>query len=251
LDATVLASKNSGRFRVQSSSFEGLSLLSSELVRRLVAYHGPSLQRASNDELFTVLYAEPLPLQEFFEVVEAHLRCRAELDMLNERLASRAHQLRVVEKRLLVRLKDRNPAPMQNLEVLFEGTHHQLMQLVDATASAHARLSFERARLAAGTHLLLLLLRLRFALTQEDGAILEAHVSPLLDETPDQGWEERTDSAITHLLKTALAKDKDSKEGRGTTSVQQHRPADTAKLKKHITLVADRLHKGLRPRDLV
>ena len=46
-----------------------------------------------------------------------------------------------------------------------------------------------RARLAAGTRLLLLLLRLRFALSPEDAATLEAHLSPLVDETPDMGWE--------------------------------------------------------------
>ena len=43
------------------------------------------------------------PLQEYFELVEDHLRCRAELDTQNEQLAARAHQFRVVEKRLLVR----------------------------------------------------------------------------------------------------------------------------------------------------
>ena len=41
------------------------------------------------------------------------------------------HQLRVVEKRLLVRVKDRNPAPLSNLELLLEGTHAQLMALAE------------------------------------------------------------------------------------------------------------------------
>ena len=43
-------------------------------------------------------------------------RCRHELAHLNDELAKRAQQFRVIEKRLLVRLKDRNPAPLQNLE---------------------------------------------------------------------------------------------------------------------------------------
>ena len=67
-----------------------------------------------------------------------------------------------------------------------------------------------------------------------------------VDETPDQGWEERTDASVTHLLKTALSKD-GNKEARATSNAQLTRPADASKLKKHITLVADRLHKGLRP----
>lgn len=67
-------------------------------------------------------------------------------------------------------------------------------------------------------------------------------------QTPDLGWEERTDAAITHLLKTSLSKDKDaSKDLRSNVQSTLSRPADASKLKKHITLVADRLHKGLRP----
>ena len=62
----MLVSKNSGRFRIQSSSFEGLWLLADEVVRRLVAYHTQPSQRAQGgdaEEPFAVLYAEPLPLQ--------------------------------------------------------------------------------------------------------------------------------------------------------------------------------------------
>lgn len=79
LDATILASKNSGRFRVQSSTFEGLWLLSDELVRRLVAYFSQPSQQEQGEEPFAVLYAEPLPLHEYFELVDAvsFSSCRA------------------------------------------------------------------------------------------------------------------------------------------------------------------------------
>ena len=144
-----------------------------------------------------------------------------------------------------VRLKDRNPAPMQNLELLFEGTYQQLHTLADRCSQAHEQLVFMRTRLASGTRLLLLLLRLRFALSMEDAATLEAHLSPLVNEF---GWEERTDAAVTHLLKTALSKGKDAaKDPRSLGPSSLWRPADASKLKKHIALVADRLHKGLRP----
>ena len=105
-------------------------------VRRLVSFHAQPRQQTSGEDPFVALYAEPLPLQEFFELIDDHLRCRAELDGYSEQLALRAQQFRVVEKRLLVRLKDRNPAPMQNLELLFEGTYQQVLELADATGTA-------------------------------------------------------------------------------------------------------------------
>jgi len=246
LDATTLVSKNSGRFRVQSSSFEGLWLFADELVRRLALHNSQHGQPGIGEESFAVLYAEPLPLQEYFELIDEHLRCRIQLGTLNEQLNNRAQQFRIIEKRLLVRLKDRNPAPMQNLELLFEGTYQQLLQLADAAEVAQQQLQFHGARLAAGTRLLLLLLRLRFALSLEDANMIAAHLSPVVDDTPDQGWEERTDVAITHLLRTALSKE-GGKEARSFNAVQLARPTDASKLKKHITLVADRLHKGFRP----
>ena len=50
-----------------------------------------------------------------------------------------------------------------------------------------------------------------------------------MEETPDQGWEERTDAAVTHLLKTALAKDRDAHDksgARATGGGQLSRPAN-------------------------
>ena len=53
---------------------------------------------------------------------------------------------------------------------------------------------------------------------------------------------------MTHLLKTALSKDKDAASvGSRSSQATLKRPETADKLKKHITLVADRLHKGLRP----
>ncbi len=64
-----------------------------------------------------------------------------------------------------------------------------------------------------------------------------------------QGWEERIDASMTHLLRTSLAKT--AKDTAGVPPPLTM-PADTAKLKKHITYVCDRLSKGsllLRSKD--
>ena len=152
-----------------------------------------------------------------------------------------------MQKRLLVRLKDRNPTPMHNLEMLVDGTYEQLQKLAEATDVAQQRLRFHAARISAGTRLLLLLLRLRFSLSTADAELIAAHLSPAVDGTPEQGWEERTDAAITHLLRTALSKDGHKEHARNSSTTQLVCPNDTSKLKKHITLVADRLHRGVRP----
>lgn len=59
-----------------------------------------------------------------------------------------------------------------------------------------------------------------------------------------QGWEETVDAALSHLLKTCLSKS--SKEQALNLSSQLHLPKDTSRLKKHITLLCERLAKGGR-----
>jgi Bardet-Biedl syndrome 9 protein len=148
-----------------------------------------------------------------------------------------------------VRLKDRNPVPLSNLELLLTGTYDQLMDLARAAEAAQQQLSFHATRLSAGTRLLLLLLELKFGLTPDEISTLHAHLSPVVLPAHDQGWEEVTYASLAHLLRTALAKP--GKEDTVASSSLQtlSRPADAAKLKKSITLVCDRLSKGMRPRE--
>ncbi|KAI7806665.1 putative protein PTHB1 [Triplophysa rosa] len=60
-----------------------------------------------------------------------------------------------------------------------------------------------------------------------------------------RGWEESVDAAVSHLLKTCLScspKDQALSLSTGPLII----PKDTSHLKKHITLLCDRLGKGGR-----
>ena len=61
-----------------------------------------------------------------------------------------------------------------------------------------------------------------------------------------QGWEECVDAAMTHLLRTSLAKVAKDSAPPATQTPPLSMPPDTAKLKKHISIVCDRLNKGAR-----
>ena len=63
------------------------------------------------------------------------------------------------------------------------------MSLAERAETAQQQRRFYATRLSAGTRLLLLLLRLRFSLDEEDFGLLSGHLTPLVDETPDQVWE--------------------------------------------------------------
>lgn len=63
--------------------------------------------------------------------------------------------------------------------------------------------------------------------------------------SPDVGdkWEETTDANLTHLLRTALASD-NRKRKDASTRANMKMPSSTQKLKKHLTIVIERLSKG-------
>ena len=82
--------------------------------------------------------------------------------------------------------------------------------------------------------------------------VLEAYVSPVVNDQMDHGWEEWTDASVTSLLKTRLAKNAardgdDGAERERAPGGGARRPApmtDTSKLKKHISVVCERLARG-------
>uniref|UniRef100_A0A9J7ZDS6 Bardet-Biedl syndrome 9 n=2 Tax=Cyprinus carpio TaxID=7962 RepID=A0A9J7ZDS6_CYPCA len=236
----VLASKTSQRYRIQSESFEDIWLVAKELVQRF-DQHFASLGVKDFRNSFT----GPIPLPEYFETVDHHFELRVNVQKYQDLLSERAVQFRAIQRRLLTRFKDKTPGPLQNLDTLMEGTYRQVIALADAAEDNRERLIQAFTRLQSATHLLILLLSLWQGLGSEQTAILEATLLPLLQDTPQLGWEESVDAAISHLLKTCLSrspKDQAISLSTGPLTI----PKDTSRLKKHITLLCDRLGKGGR-----
>mmetsp|Transcript_25283 Transcript_25283/g.64255 ORF Transcript_25283/g.64255 Transcript_25283/m.64255 type:complete len:826 (-) Transcript_25283:98-2575(-) len=236
-DVTVLLSKNAGRYRIQSGSFEPMWQVAHELQQRLrKALPGVN-----------VSFNEPLPLQEYFELIDVHFAARQELAETQAALEQRAQQFRVVQKRLLVRFKDKNPAPLANLDLLLGGTYEQLMELGSKGEAAKKALALATTSLACGTQLINQLIALRFELDEDNAAELRSHLSPQVHDFSEQGWEERTDAALALALRTSLGKAA-AKDAAGASLALPPlaMPIDVSKLKKHITVVCDRLSKGGR-----
>lgn len=236
---TLLASKTSQRYRIQSEQFEDLWLITNELILRLQEYFE---KQGSKD--FACSFSGSMPLQEYFELIDHHFELRINGEKLEELLSERAVQFRAIQRRLLTRFKDKTPAPLQHLDTLLDGTYKQVIALADAVEENQASLFQSFTRLKSATHLVILLVGLWQKLSADQVAILEAAFLPLHEDTQELGWEETVDAAVSHLLKTCLSKS--SKEQALNLSSHLNMPKDTSRLKKHITLLCDRLAKGGR-----
>lgn len=236
---TLLASRTSQRYRIQSEQFEDLWLITNELILRLQEHFE---KQGTKD--FSCSFSGCVPLQEYFELIDHHFELRINGKKLEELLSERAVQFRAIQRRLLTRFRDKTPAPLQHLDTLLDGTYKQVIALADAIEENQDRLLQSFSCLKSATHLLILLIRLWQRLSADQTAILEAAFLPLQEDTQELGWEETVDAAITYLLKTCLSKS--SKEQALNLSSQLNIPKDTSRLKKHITLLCDRLAKGGR-----
>ncbi|XP_037532484.1 protein PTHB1 [Nematolebias whitei] len=240
---TILASKTSQRYRIQSDSFEDMWLVVKELCQRFDQHFS---KLGIKD--FKKSYSGSLPLQEYFLSVDNHFQRRVSAQQYQDLLSERAVQFRAIQRRLLTRFKDKTPAPLQNLDTLLDATYTQVMALAEAAEENRVLLEQAFVRLRSATHLLVLLLSLWQGLTPNQTAILEATLLPLLQDTPQLGWEESCDAAVSHLLRSCLSR---SPKDQATSLAQTGGPVlglpqDTARLKKHITLLCDRIGKGGR-----
>ncbi|KAG8572476.1 hypothetical protein GDO81_012054 [Engystomops pustulosus] len=236
---TLLASKTSQRYRIQSEKFEDLWLVTKEFIMRFEEYF---LKQGVKD--FTCSFSGPIPLQEFFELIDQHFEFRMNTEKYEKLLSERAVQFRAIQKLLLTRFKDKTPAPLHNLDTLLDGTYRQVLGIADAAEELQNNLFRAFIKLKAATQLIILLIGLWQKLSKDQITFLESTLLPLQQDGQELGWEESVDAALSHLLRTCLSKS--SKEQALNLTSQLTIPKDTSKLKKHITLLCDRLAKGGR-----
>lgn len=238
--ATVVAGKSGGKLRVQADNIAALWVPCQEVCRRLREH----FMRESD---FFINFPEELPLDSLFERIDSHLACRQRMKELDDALAKRAHQFRAVQRRLLARYKDKNPSSLDHLTTLVEGTHAQITELDDSLSKEKATLASLRSSLLCTVRLVLFLASIRFGLSASDYANLQAHFCPTLgsDEWV-QGWEEVTQSALAHLLKTGLGKQQAGSGDSSPPAVPDSfdMPQDASALKRHISSIFQRLSSG-------
>ena len=144
---SILVSKNTGRYRVQSDSLPALYLILSELERRLTKHiaaledisapYAPSSPPPSSSSSSlppslskrSVTCDDEYPLEDYFSSIRLHFEMRSKLAEELSMLNNSAHQYRMVQRRLLVRFKDRNPTPLLGLDTLMRESYTALLRI--------------------------------------------------------------------------------------------------------------------------
>ena len=235
---SVLCSRSSQRYRIQSSSFPALWLIMDELSSRLTRHYEHA---DPGGEPLKLAVRQDLPLREYYDLIDGHFLKRQELHSCMSLLEQRAVEFRMLQKRLLMRIKEKTPTTLGYLDMLLTRSYDLISKLCAEEEFLRLELHRSSVELSAGTRGILILLQLYLNLMPEECQVLEAVLSPHIGEPTDPvGWEETTDINLLHLLRTQFAKNK--READVNLDSAMPTPESTIDLKKHLSLFIKRLH---------
>lgn len=184
---------------------------------------------------------DSIPLHELFTTIDDHFEIREKISKAKKSLEDKSYQFRIVEKRLINRFKNKNPTPLNNLDFLLNQTYQEMMNTANEIEEYQKDLAIASHNLSCRVIIIQVLLKHKFDIPDDSFELLKHHLSAEINDLDDYGWEEKTYAAMTNLLKTCLAKS--SKEASASNASIKKLP-DTSKLKKHLTIVCDRLARG-------
>ena len=94
VEVSVVASKNSAKYKIQSEYYEGLCLVLLDFISRC-------------SRLKIEISIESVPLEELFLITENHYKARKKLQAFNKKLEECSVEFRHVQKRILAKMKEK------------------------------------------------------------------------------------------------------------------------------------------------
>ncbi|KAH8019169.1 hypothetical protein HPB51_017396 [Rhipicephalus microplus] len=167
------------------------------------------------------------------ETVESWVRQEA-LEV-EELLSQRAAQFRVVQKCVLTKLKDKTPTPLNNLDSLLEVTQRELLGLGKRAVETTGEYQRMLSKLSSASQLVVLLLKLKTQMSNEDHKILQDIFHVDLDAAITEGWEEKLEAAICYQLQMGQPDDELPPVPKELTPLK-----DVARLKQLIAIIFEK-----------
>ena len=163
---------------------------------------------------------------------------------MHRQFVYRSKQLRALQKRVLLRFKDKNPVSLSQIEILLDDTVAQISQAVHFSKTLSNDLKNTQSSLSAALQMLLMLMEFRFGIKFDGVRVLRSYISPSVQDIFEQCWEELAEASVAALIRIFLTGNKKA----GNLDIGQSQPYDevhdTSKLKKLISAACERLARG-------
>jgi len=106
-------------------------------------------------------------------------------------------ELTYVQKRLLTRYKEKNPSPMNNLDLLFFGVYEEIIEIANEIEKLQRSRKLNGFQVSSSLQLVLFLVKLRFNLSDDQFNLLTHYIgSDINRDSEDFNWIDITDINI-------------------------------------------------------
>merc|ERR1711933_382276 len=134
-----------------------------------------------------LLFKDELPLNEYLQRITNRYSIYLQIRFLEKNLEKLSDQFRVIQKRLLTRYKNKNPTPLNQMDVLLKETYQSIIGDANKLQSLNAKLEFLSHRLWNIQNLLLILMQCKFQLDDANMSILTSFLSIGTNEIAEGG----------------------------------------------------------------
>ncbi|XP_039292520.1 protein PTHB1 [Nilaparvata lugens] len=238
---TVIVSKSATKYRVQADTLAAATLLVAQLKARLESQLG-------NGKVGTPVLGYntlALPTQELATSIEQHVTLRNSINELQAELGAQTAQFRVIQRRLLVKIRDKTPSSLAGLDTLLKDSYNKILEVSHQLQHVVQESEEKGCELSSVLRLVLLLISISEGAVNQDLADLTAALSYTLHASETQGWEEVSEAGVCYLLRTSLAR---SIRDQQRTCVNPLK--EFGRFKKHIVCALERvMNSSSRPSD--
>ncbi|RZF42918.1 hypothetical protein LSTR_LSTR003634 [Laodelphax striatellus] len=239
---TIIISKSSTKYRVQAENMAAITLLVAQLKVRLESQTGNGKVGTPAVLAFNAL---GLPTQELVATVEQHVTLRNKVNELQTELGAQTAQFRVIQRRLLVKIRDKTPSSLAGLDALLKDAYNKILDVSHDLQHVVKDAEERGCELSSVLRLVLLLISISEGTVNQDLADLTAALSYTLHDSETQGWEEVSEAGVCYLLRTSLAR---SIRDQQRTCVNPLK--EFGRFKKHIVCALERVvNSSGRPND--
>ncbi|XP_065213240.1 protein PTHB1 [Planococcus citri] len=151
-----------------------------------------------------------VPRNELMKAVENHVNARNEICDLQSFLEKLSSQFRLIQRRFLIKLKEKTNTPITALQTLYNDIYDKLSNTIQSIEEKQRKLIVLSSELHSSIELTLELIAINSSIESNNLDELREALTLTSLNSDSQGWEERTYANVIHLLKTKLSdSDKD------------------------------------------
>ncbi|XKL67673.1 hypothetical protein PGB90_003164 [Kerria lacca] len=186
--------------------FIGNSIPLIQLLLTQITYKYKSLKSSSDKNQNKFFFDCKFVLrEELIKAVTSHVVTRNEINNLLIFLEKLSAQYRLIQRRLLVKLKDKVFSNISAIQMLYHDTYEKIIETIRSVEEKQTNLIELSSELQSILDITFDLMLLNSAISSEKVSLLRNAMSSTDLNTDVQGWEERTNANLIHLLRTTLS----------------------------------------------